>query len=477
MKAVSIYAMTRNQNTDCLQMLERQLSGRESLLKIREWELQSMKALVHRLEEHMEEVYALRLFYSFQIPRLGKEFDLLQIKEDQIVNIELKSGGVSDEAVRRQLMQNRYYLSVLGRPILSYTYISSQDRLVRLTRHDHLVPADWTSLCEALQRDSSDYQGEIEDLFRAEFYLISPLTDPFRFLNKEYFLTSQQRDIERRILKKIRETHAGYFWFTGLPGTGKTLLLYDIAMGLSVRQQVCIIHCGESGKEWQLLHERLQRIAFLSDHQLQEPAQLEPYRAILVDEAHLLSLEKLEQLVAWSGSRPVIFSTDSEDVISPAELDRSNLKRIEKLPDVQIFHLTNRIRTNEELSSFIQNMLHLPDIRNQRVYPHITVVYANDEREAEFLKMDYILQGYQDPQRKPAEGMKALAVRDTERLVTVLDSRYYYDETGYLRTSFQEEEGMSQVRDLFHLLNQAKENLALVVQENPVVYEKLLNLL
>ena len=31
-------------------------------------------------------------FYSFQVPRLGKEFDLLQIKDDQIVNIELKSG-------------------------------------------------------------------------------------------------------------------------------------------------------------------------------------------------------------------------------------------------------------------------------------------------------------------------------------------------------------------------------------------------
>lgn len=33
----------------------------------------------------------------------------------------------------------------------------------------------------------------------------------------------------------------------------KTLLLYDIAMKLSVRQRVCIIHCGEAGKEWKIL--------------------------------------------------------------------------------------------------------------------------------------------------------------------------------------------------------------------------------
>ena len=80
MKSISIYAVTRNQNIGQLQKLERQLSGREYFLKMRTWELESMRSLVRELEAHMDEVYALRFFYSFQIPRLGKEFDLLQIK-------------------------------------------------------------------------------------------------------------------------------------------------------------------------------------------------------------------------------------------------------------------------------------------------------------------------------------------------------------------------------------------------------------
>ena len=84
MKAISIYALTRNQNMECVQKLERQLSSRDFFLRIKEWELESMKALVKQLELHMEEVYKLRFFYSFQIPKLGKEFDLLQIKDDQI---------------------------------------------------------------------------------------------------------------------------------------------------------------------------------------------------------------------------------------------------------------------------------------------------------------------------------------------------------------------------------------------------------
>lgn len=454
MKSISIYAITRKQNIECLQKLERQLSGRTYFLKMREWELESMKALVRELEVHMQDVHALRFFYSFQVPRLGKEFDLLQIKDDQIVNIELKSGKVSDEAVRKQLLQNRYYLSVQGKMIQSYTYISSQERLVRLNNHDHIVEADWDQLCLALQRQSKDYEGDIEDLFQAEMYLFSPVTEPERFLNKEYFLTSQQKDIERRILDKIRKVKYGYFWFSGLPGTGKTLLLYDIAMKLSVHQKVCMIHCGETGKEWKILHDRLLRIAFLSDSQLEEGPDLKEYRAILVDEAHLLTEEKLHVILELSEKHPVIFSSDDEDMISDEEMDRTMIREIEHLPDIQSFHLTNRIRTNAELSSFIQNMMHLPEKRTVRYYPHIQVVYANDEEEAEIL-----LKGYQD------------------QLVFIIDERYYYDEKGYLREQRQKQQKPTAVRMLFHRLNEAREEFAIIVKRNEAVYEVLLELL
>lgn len=476
MKSISIYALTRKQNIEHLQKLEQQLSGREHMLKMKEWELESMRALVERLELHMQDVSALRLFYSFQIPRLGKEFDLLQIRENQIINIELKSGAVSEEAIQKQLIQNRYYLSALGKPIQSYTYISSQNRLMRLTNHDHVIEASWNQLCAALQKEGKDYSGDIENLFRAEWYLFSPLTEPNRFLNKEYFLTAQQRDIKRQILKKIREEQTGYFSFSGLPGTGKTLLLYDIAMKLSNRQQVCIIHCGEAGKKWEILHKRLQRIDFLSDNQLETQFSLEDYHAILVDEAHLLSVEKLNVLLNMSEDRPIIFSSDSEEMISPKEMDQSTMKRMQELPNLQTFRLTNRIRTNAELSSFIQNMMHLPVRKNQNGYPHVSVVYANDEKEADTLVQDYVRQGYQYFQQMEGAELGVTAVRDTVKMVVMLDERYYYDEDQYLRSRNPMQNGQSEVRRLFHLLNQAKENLAFVVKENETLYGILLDM-
>lgn len=489
MKSVSVYAITRQQNMEQLQKLERQLSGREHFLRLREWELDSMRALVKQLELHMQKVSALRFFYSFQIPRLGKEFDLIQIKDEHIVNIELKSGAVSDEMIKKQLIQNRYYLSVLTRPIYSYTYISSENRLVRLTNHDHIVEADWESLCDILGRDSRDYQGDIEELFKAEYYLISPLTDPVKFLNKEYFLTSQQRDIRRQILRKIRAEHSGYFLFTGLPGTGKTLLLYDIAMGLSDRRKVCMIHCSEAGKKWEILHERLHRIDFLSDSRLLDDGIdvihdgkdiFAEYSAVLVDEAHLLSVEKLRFILSCAGDRPVIFSSDSEDMISPYELDRGNLHVIEGLPGIQIFRLTNRIRTNAELSSFIQNIMHISAGRRLKEYPHIEVVYANDDGEAANLLEDYRGRGYW----YKADGGNSYGSRNVEpsggvdSLVVVMDDHYYYDEEGYLRSlEAKDKANVFNVRSLFHYLNQAKEILAIVVKGNPDVYAGLMNVL
>ena len=465
MKSVSIYALTRKQNLSNLSRLEYHLSGREKPLKVRAWEINSMRALVDQLEKYMPEVYRLRLFYSFQILRLGKEFDLLQVKENQIVNIELKSGAVSEDAIRRQLIQNRYYLSILGRPVRSYTYISSQNRLVRLTNHDHIVEAEWEQLCAELQEKSADFSGDLEDLFQAEWYLISPLTQPERFLKKEYFLTAQQKDIERQILKSIRIKRGGYYHFSGLPGTGKTLLLYDIAMKLSGRQMVCIIHCGASGQEWKRLHERLRRIIWVSDSQITAEMRLDEYETVLVDEAHLLDKETLENIVEAAGKRPVIFTSDCEDQLSPEEVDQSVKLGIAKLPEIQTFRLTNRIRTNEEISSFVQNMMHIPDYKSGRRFPHVTVFYANDDQEAANLIQDAKKQGYQHLLESE------VAEKAYDSVVIILDGNYFYDSKKYLRSKKRT------VRNLFHQLNSAKEKLMLIVKDNEPFYAMLLGLL
>lgn len=66
MKSISIYALTRKQNIEHLQKLEQQLSGREHTLKLKEWELESMRALVDQLELHMQDVPRFGCFILFR---------------------------------------------------------------------------------------------------------------------------------------------------------------------------------------------------------------------------------------------------------------------------------------------------------------------------------------------------------------------------------------------------------------------------
>ena len=86
---------------------------------------------------------------------------------------------------------------------------------------------------------------------------------------------------------------------------------------------------------------------------------------------------------------------------------------------------------------------------------------------------DYIRQNYEYQENKG----QIKENKEAEQLVMVLDDSYYYDEKGYLRTNISKEKGKQDVRSLFHQLNQAKERLALIIEKNKEVYEKMLNLL
>ena len=122
-------------------------------------------------------------------------------------------------------------------------------------------------------------------------------------------------------------------------------------------------------------------------------------------------------------------------------------------------------------------MMHLPVRKNQNEFPHVSVVYANDTKEADTLVQDYIRQGYQYFSQMGNAELGITAVRDTEQMVVMLDERYYYDEDQYLRSRNPMQNGQSEVRRLFHLLNQAKEKLAIVIKDNPSVYDTILDIL
>lgn len=475
MKTINIYGVTRISEERLLGRFERHQSGRNYQLKIKEWEVTGLRQLAEALCRSAEDYDKLSFFYSFQIPKLGKEFDLLQVTEERIVNIELKSEPVPDEKIRKQLLLNKHYLAALEKDLYLFTYISSENRLVRLAGSERLCEASFEEVKEVLSPRAECITDDIEGLFREEQYLISPLEEPDRFLRRDYFLTSQQRDIKGKLLAGLEQGKL-FQGFCGLPGTGKSLLLFDLGLQLSAKQRVAVLHFGSFPEEWNKLQSLLKRIDFFHCGTMEQneeslPERLAEYSYLCVDEGHRMPAAYLEKLAAFVKVHriPLIVSYDLEEAVAAEEREHKTAEILASLEGYVGYRLTNRIRTNAQLSNFIQNVVNPGKGNRKGPFPDVEILYAGSDEER-----DWMLEGL------AKRGFRYLALQngseecgEFERVAMFLDERFFYDEKGYLRENCRGEKRYL-VSRLFHDLNRAKKAIALIVLQNPEVFEVLL---
>lgn len=237
MRATNLYVLTRLSEIELYPLYEKCLSQRAESIKVRCEEIELIKIMINNLRFRDENYELLDdWFYSFSIPQIGKEFDLLKINEDgKIINVELKSQAIDEARIEFQLQQNRYYLSHIGKEIYSFSLIKENDKSVKIYKYDDgLKECSYEELLDKLRKINKPINQNIENLFRPKEYLISPLNTPEKFLAGHYYLSGQQDAIKKKLLRK----KDGLWGIKGAAGTGKTLLLYDIAKELSTDNQV-----------------------------------------------------------------------------------------------------------------------------------------------------------------------------------------------------------------------------------------------
>lgn len=69
---------------------------------------------------------------------------------------------------------------------------------------------------------------DLNNIFKASNYLISPFNKTEQFMKDQYFLTSHQEEIMNEIMSNIKNGNK-FFLIQGDAGTGKTLLTYHLA--------------------------------------------------------------------------------------------------------------------------------------------------------------------------------------------------------------------------------------------------------
>ena len=437
-------------------------------------------------------------FVGYSIGQIGKEFDLLRFGDESIINIELKSElkvANKEMKILKQMQINYYYLKILGKRIKIFTYIENDGFYEYEKELDVINRVDAQAVAACMKAHIVNYSIDPDREFVPSNYLISPFNSTDKFLQGEYFLTTAQQKIKGEIYGELADTPFMYFSISANAGTGKTLLMYDIAKEMIQNgQEAAIIHCG-------ILNDGHIRLRDTYGWNIQPVKVIQAMRVdsifdgcsvVFIDEAQRIKISQLQMVIEKSIEKgiPLIFSYDTKQYLRGneghdiEEYVRSNYPKI----SVSSKRLTNKIRTNKEMASFITNLFSIGKSQDNLNYECITIEYMDDptvlNEYAKFLEksgwtlLTFTTSSYDpDPYNLLASigGKNAHNVigQEFSKVAFIMDGNFRYSESGKLqaRGSYYSAQGM-----LYQIVTRVIDELKVVVLDNPELYMKLLEI-
>lgn len=429
--------------------------------------------------------YLSNFFVGYNINQISKEFDLLRISEKLVLNIEFKSESKLDK-MKKQLKHNKFYLNVLQKEMILVSFNTKLEKLYRL-QDDTLVEIDIDYIIRVLGTMES-FDVDIDYLFKPSNFLISPLNSPELFLDRAYFLTDLQVNISKEIKDKI-EISNNRFLIEGEPGTGKTLLAFDLGIYYSKKIKVCIIHCGKLSKG----HKHINDYSDVDIYPIKKISKINiiNYDLIIIDEAQRIFPKEWEYIESNILILDIlmVFCLDPIQVMSQREVLSNSTSKIKKIPNIQNYKLTKSIRSNPTIVDFVKaimntgkrekikdtNSLHLYSSRNTAQ----TINLINILKDTGFKYIKYTPsnynKGHMDIMPDSVTSHDVIGQEFNDVVIVINDDFYY--ENKILKSKIHPNPNLLYDRLLYQSATRARNNLAIIVENNIEVFNTLLNLL
>ncbi|RRD92865.1 DUF2075 domain-containing protein [Clostridiales bacterium COT073_COT-073] len=215
---------------------------------------------------------------------------------------------------------------------------------------------------------------------------------------------------------------------------------------------------------------------------------LQGYDLILVDETQRIYTHQLEIIKNQVSENDIlcIFFHDGEQIFSTEEEKRRNCEKIKEISG-ESFELSEKVRTNKNLASFIKNIFDLGKRNAGANYDCVNVVFSKNNSDAENVLKHFRSRGYEFinfttaySKKTPFDCFKGMTHHDThnvigqeyDNVIIVLNKVFKYDEQGNLRGE-KHAVGYLYRNLLFQAVTRAREKLVIVVVENQQLFSKI----
>ena len=430
-------------------------------------------------------------YYLSQITKSGirEEFDFLRFSNESIINIESKHDWPKrKEKCLEQLQSHNIILKLLEKEVYCYTYIRSTKELYIL-ENGKLVLTDFPSLIKNIPSDYID-RNYLDDVDYS-CMLISPYSDPEKFVEHKYILTNNQGEIKKEIIDspdKIAAIH-------GRAGTGKSLLLMDIASYYKdLSKNVLVLLCRNFNEK-----DRVSRILGVDVEEVKnvDITLLERYNIILVDETQRIYAKQFD-IIKKANAEKIVFSLDPEQTLSFKEDNFAVLEKIQSLTQKENIHeISDKIRASDAIDMFSRKIVHL----NCRDWDYaywkkidtscIHISYFSDENKCiEYLQhkselgktiieftpyVTKLTATEKKPKKyKSSRNPHNVLGEEFDDVVVVLDSTVAYrDRNGekLLVSSSSEYYPYDENHSVYEAVTRAKKSLEIVILNNPELFK------
>ena len=215
---------------------------------------------------------------------------------------------------------------------------------------------------------------------------------------------------------------------------------------------------------------------------------LNEYDFVLIDESHRLQSEQLDWII--EESKVAIFSLDRNQMLSTSEFKVDIAVAIDKIQGLVKFELTNKIRTNRELATFIIRLFDLSKRDPNVKYENVDVIYAGDKLDAQRAISHYRDKGYEFINFTPSQYMRdtldsfepysdsnthRVIGQEFDRVVMFMDRNFRYDGNKLCANEHPNPDYIY-TQLLYQGLTRVREKLCIVVFDNQDVYKNLLRI-